>query len=90
MKITLAPIDGIDKYEEEMKTIYSALQKVIGEDFSGAMITDESYITDFLTFGNREQRNKERKKLEDILELSLDNPGLIYLCHMIRIKASKC
>lgn len=86
MKIEIAPSDGIDKYEAEMRIIYNALEKVTGEDFSGAMVTDESYITDFLTWGDREQRNKERQKLEEILGLSLDDPSLIYLCHMIRIK----
>lgn len=83
MKITVAPSDGIDKYEKEMSIIYNALREVTGEDFSDAMVTDESYITDFLPWN---ERGKERENLEKILGLSLNNPSLIYLCHMIRIK----
>ena len=88
MRIEVAPSDGIDKYEYEMKIIYDALQEVMHEDFSGAMITDESYITDFLTFGNREQRNNERAQLEEVLGISLNNPSLISICRMLHIKAS--
>jgi hypothetical protein len=88
MKITIAPNDGIDNYDQEMSVIYKALEQVMDEDFSGALITDESYITDFLTWGDKEKRAEELKQLEQILGLPMDNTNLVYLCNLIRKKPS--
>lgn len=85
-KITIAPHDGIVQYEPEMKIIYAALEEVVGEDFSGALVTDESSITHFLTWGNKEKRHEELTQLEQILGLPIDNGSLIHLCHLLRIK----
>jgi hypothetical protein len=81
-KIVLASQKKVDKNQENIQKILDALAVACKEEgFSGALVTDESSISDFLFSYTDKQEEKILKKISKILNVPVKSSDyLVAIC----------
>lgn len=83
MKVTIAKHDGVDSFPEEI----AALLLVLGH--SEALVTDESWLSDFITFGlSGNEYYAERRRIYKAIEARFGvdvypEGNLLAICRLI-------